>query len=286
MVMRILNTPGETRPWFIRAPVTINIEDWMKKNETDPMPKIDPNWKPTEENLNLRVVPAEEYTAIRPPDELKERLKFNNAEDLASGLSEEQQWTLVETMDSLEESMETLSRSPWSLDYKVCGAVYGQNLAKIDFACRILGSEWKDKLEESLDWFAKRTILAERNMFQIHPESADYQSFAKLFQQVGNFADTGSGEYFLGKPLTELRLYADINADALEFKKSLQESLSQLRWSLGNKHEYKSTRTGFEEIEYEPMMINDWDKYFSKLISHNAGPANLSAYLLRCDVIA
>lgn len=281
--MAINYIPGEPRPWFICAP--INIEDWIKKNETNPILKIDPNkvdpnWKPTEENLNVRAATKEEEERHYQSNQLKQRLRDINAEDLASDLTEEQQWTLVETMDSIKYSMIELSQTPWADYDKTCGAVYGQNLAKIDFACRILGNEYKDELKEALDWYTQRTVLVEKNMFQIHPESADYQKYVQLFQQVGNFTDAASGEDSLEMSPS------DINKDALQFKSSLQDALNQLRLSFANKNIYESTKNGFKEIVFDSMIINDWDKYFSKLISHNAVPANLSAYIFKCDVTA
>jgi len=246
---------GEQRPWFIRAPV--DIADWLKKNETDPIPKIDPNWKPPED-FKIRALTEEEASKVLP-GKLQEELKAINAEDLAKDLSEEQQWTLVETMESMEKSMLAMQHSIWSDNNKVCGAVYGSNLAKIDFACRILGSEYKEKLKDALDWFAERTVLETKNMFQIRPGYPDYQKFAQVFQQVGNSAQ-----------------------DAINFKRTLQESLSQLRLSLGNKH--ITNLATHEELVYEPLIVDDWDNYIKKLISHNAGPDNLSEYILKYDV--
>ncbi len=269
---------GEPRPWFICAP--INIEDSIKKNETASIPEIDPNWEPTEENLNVRAATKEEEERHYQSSQLKQRLIAINAEDLASDLTEKQQWTLVETMDSILYSMIELSQTPWADYDKTCGAVYGQNLAKIDFAGRILGSDYKDKLKEALDWYAQRTILVEKNMFQIDPGSADYQKFVQVFQQTGSFIDAASGADSLETNSS------DINKNALQFKSSLQEALLQLRLSFADKNIYESTKNGFKEIVFEPMIINDWDKYFSKLISHNVVPTNLSAYILRCDVTA
>jgi hypothetical protein len=276
--MGINYIPGEPRPWFIRPP--INIEDSIKKNEKnkiDPLLKIDPDWK-LPADYSLQVLPQEE---MKSSNRLSQELKSINAEDWASDLSEEQQWTLVETMGSIKNSMMAMQHSIWSIEPKVCAAVYGNNLAKIEFACRILGSECKGKLKEALDWYAERTFLEKKNMFQIYPESADYKNLVQVFQQVGNFTDAGSG-----KDSLELKLYADINNDALYFKKNLQESLQQLHLSLGKKNIWTNSGNGWEAILYEPLITDDWDKYFSKLMSHNAGPDNLSAYILKYDVTA
>ncbi len=267
-------TPGEPRPWFIRTP--IDITDWLKKNETEPIPRIDPDWKPPED-FKLHVMTAEEAESkwFPKPDKLQEELKAINAEVWASDLSEAQQWTLVETVHSIANSMSAMLESEWNIDHEVCGAVYGNNLAKIEFACRILGNEYKDKLKEVLDWYAKKTILQERNMFQIHPESADFKKMAQVFKQVGSNSGAGSG--------TELSLSADPKQDAHQFKKNLQESLYQLRLFLGKKSKATYNGNGWEYIPYEPLITDDWDNFFSKLISHNAGPANLSAYINKFD---
>ncbi len=259
--MGIFWTPGDgVKPWWVPPPINMDFNPMMKVDFDKA--KVASNQQPPKMNDN-----KEDLEAWNQKQLLHQQIKCWNA-DFIKDLPEEQQWAFVNTMSSIQSSMVRLSNGAWGQNHSICGAVYGQNQAKIQIISRLLGDEYADKLQTALDWFFDRTVGQEQpsksNPKFFKPISKNNEAFIKFekpFQQLGSIKD------------------------ATVYKQHSKNALEELISSVGDEYYYTYKAPVSENwFNYARFLINDMDTYFKALASH--GFKGFFDYLHEIDITA
>ncbi len=225
---------GQPRPWFVPPEPIV-----LPREEEKPQIEINlDKWEPSLPSVCEGIFAERERKCF-----LENGIMMWNAHFIKD-LSEEQQLLFINTLNAIEGSMLRLNSTPWGSDNSICGAVYGQNLAKIEMTSRMLGGKYADKMKEVLDWYAENTILRGRAFGSLPSRyNVDFQEFENIFAELGNYDNPK------------------------EFKQQLKVRFEKLTDALGEKFA-KPIPHFFGNIwtDFIGFLVKDWDNYISKLM--------------------
>lgn len=278
-------TPGAgPKPWWVPPPIP--IDDMKLKSEI----KLGENWDREEQLKSASIADRQTALAKENPEAIEHDEKLTRLDralimrdseavdrelrleseiqhwnaDFIRDLPEEQQWAFVNTMHSMQNSVIHLSNTAWMEDDSICGAVYGQNQAKIQMTSSLLGGKYADKMQEALDWFFDNTVGEMRkDSIVVRPldkNNPKFIKFEELFKQLGS------------------------NTNAVKFKQQLKTTLDELGNSADKDFAIRPRPGGGTWANFAGFMVTDWNNYFRALGS--AGFKNFAAFQHEIDVTA